>query len=387
MGLVMSNYSERGKPFEINHIKYDWEDLIVLIELLTNKKTVFNTYPQKDYAYSSFNLTNKYNKYTSKVCLVCWHEHQYIRFYWKFKDYNFCHRHNVSMVEYDLGQDIVITDDLKKDKSVFLHNFFNKYAKHDFEEVSFNFVEKEIFLYFQDLKLANFFTRFFQIVFSKTLDYEAVVELHRSTELVNKSPENRIKHLLSVLCKGDELLVKQAHHLFIFIYFVDYKYNDKRYDYSYLAQLFRYVGGVNISFYRHYIWEVIFKSKSFLNLIELVGNKHDQLFKLRTYRLPFEGSRENIELDSCNLDCIDVESISEIECFRFLQTKNVNLNTDLLNQVSPVKKYDFSRPDYEEMKTLTNSIVKITEKMLVNVFVKMNKKPIDLPENFWVRNY
>lgn len=393
LGLVGSEqdglYSKR---FSFKKRGFSWVDLKLFIELATAKKIKPNSFPRKDYSHSQFRLTDSKSSLTRKICLTCWENDSYIRFYWNLENYNYCHRHKCMMVDYDVEKEGVLDDQPIRKKSIFFENIFDWLEENRGNDLNFNFIEKEIFQYQEDFSIVEFLEEFFGLVFSLSLNSDATKDLLVSCQLVNKSPDERIREIVSTLSGGDETIENKIRNLFVFLYFIDSAdYLDYYYD-CYFSKLFNFSRSINISYYRKYIWEIVLTSKLFLGLVVFVRENHFRLFEIEYFKFNDELNIPDYnEVKRLNLDSQDIGFLFSLECFKFLAQSEIDLNVDELLEKSPKGEIrtDFYcfRPIHAEKRLLEKVVVKVMERMVANIFIKMSRDEIYLPEKLYMRRY
>lgn len=392
-GLINADENDlKMKRFKFKKRGFNWHDLKLFIELVTRKKVRLNSFPRKNYSISKFKLSGKLSSLEGKVCLKCWLNAPYIRFYWNFEDYNFCHNHKSLMVDFDIEKGKVLDKQPSRTKSVFFDNLFEWLEKNRGSELSFNFIEKEIFQFQQDLLLAEFLEEFFELVFSLSLNYDAVEDLLRSCQLVNKTPDERIKIIVSNLCSGDIKKEDKLWCLIVILYFIDSEDYFHDYHYCYSAQLFSFASSVNLSYYRDYVWKIIFKSRLFLGLVNFIRENHRHLFNVDTFE--FEDSLNIDDLNKLrwlNLDQENVDFLFSLQCFKHFSRSEISMNNDRLLDKSPKREirtdYYWFKPLREEKLLLERVFTKAMERMIANIFIKMSRVTIYLPEKLFMRNH
>lgn len=392
-GLINSNQNNLTmKRFKFTKRSFNWDDLKLFIELVTRKTVQSNSYPRKSYSSSNFKLSGRLSPLLGKVCLKCWLNDPYIRFYWNFEDYNFCHHHKCLMVDFDIEKGTILDKQPSRTKSVFFENLFGWLEKNRSGDLNLNFIEKEIFQLQQDLLLAEFLEEFFELVFSFSLDYQAVVNLSVNCQLVNKSPDERIKMIVSNLSSGDKKIEDKIWCLFVFLYFIDFDDYIDHYQYCYIAQLFSFAKGVNLSYYREYVWQIIFKSGLFFGVVNFVRENHHQLFNVDTFKF---GGSMNIddfnELKGFSLNYGHVDLLFSLPCFKYFSLSEISMNNDKLLDKSPKGEirtdFFWFNPLREEKLLLKRVLIKVMERMVANVFIKMSRVRIYLPEKLYMRNH
>ncbi|WP_157832344.1 TniQ family protein [Thiomicrorhabdus sp. Kp2] len=392
-GLIGSNQGDLyRKRFSFKKRSFSWDDLKLFIELATTKRIKPNSFPRKDYSHSQFRLTNCKGSLKRKICLKCWENDSYIRFYWNFENYNYCHHHKCMMIDYDVEKALIVDDQPSRERSIFIENLFDWLDENHGQDLNFNFIEKEIFQFQQDFLLADFLDEFFNLVFSISLKFQAVDDLLRSCQLVNKSPDERIKIIVSKLSSGDKKIEDKIWCLFVYLYFIDSSDYVDDYQYCYFAKLFSFARSVNLTYYREYLWRIVFKSELFLGLVVFVRERHFRLFEIEYLKFNDE---LNIpvynEVKRLNLDSQDIEFLFSLECFKFLAQSEIYLNVDELLEKSPKGEvrtdFFWFKPIPEETRLLEKVVVKVMERMVANIFIKMSRDEIYLPEKLYMRRY
>lgn len=392
-GLVNSEQDDlRRKRFSFKKRSFNWEDLKLFIELVTGKKVRSNSYPKKDYSSSRFKLSGRNSPLISKVCMQCWLEDPFVRFFWNFDNYNSCHHHKCSMVYYDIEKAAVSEEHKVKKNSYFFERLFAWLEENRGSNLSFNFIEKEIYQFEQDLLLAQFIAEFFKLVFSISLNYEATENLLRGCDLVNKPPDERINTIVSTLSSGDLEIESKVWNLFTLLFFIDSGDYIEYYQVCYLAKLFSFAKSVNISYYHEYVWQVIFKSELFSGLVYFVRQHHSKIFEVDCYEFDDGLNIESFcELKPFYLEHEDIDFLFSLECFKNFSISASNFNDVFLEEKSPKAevKTDFFwfKPLREEKRLLERVLIKIMERMVANIYIKATGDKIYLPEKLHMRNY
>lgn len=391
-GLINSNENDlKMKRFKFKKRSFNWHDLKLFIELVTRKKIRPNSFPRKNYSSSKFNLSGKFSPLEGKVCLKCWLNDPYIRFYWNFEDYNFCHNHKCLMVDFDIEKGKVLDKQSSRTKSVFFENLFEWLEKNRGSELSFNFIEKEIFQFQQDLLLSHVLNDFFEVLFSLSLNYQAVEDLLRRCQLVNKAPEERLNLIVLTLSFGNKLIANKIWCLFVYLYFIHSKDYIDKYRYCYIAQLFSFARGINLSYYREYVWKLIFNSDLFTGLVSFTRENSQQLFNDVYYDNFGNGLQAFNELKRLSLSNDGIQILFSLECFKYFSSDEMDINDAKLLEKSPQgeirKDFFWFEPLSEERSILEIVLIKVMERMVANIFIKMSRVKIYLPEKLYMRNY
>uniref|UniRef100_Q31IR2 Uncharacterized protein n=1 Tax=Hydrogenovibrio crunogenus (strain DSM 25203 / XCL-2) TaxID=317025 RepID=Q31IR2_HYDCU len=392
-GLIGSNQGGLNeKRFWFKKHGFSWNDLKLFIELTTTKKSKPNSFPRKNYSHSQFRLTDSKKSLKRKICLKCWEDGRYIRFYWNFEDYNYCHHHKCMMIDYDVEKSIIVDDQPSRKKSIFFENLFDWLEENHGQDLNFNFIEKEIFQFRQDFFLAEFLETFFDLVFSLPLNFKAVEDLLLSCQLVNAPPDERIRKIVSTLSGRDKMIANKVWCLCVFLYFIDTSDYIDDYQYCYFARLFSFAKGVNLSYYREYFWKIVFKSELFFDLVDFVRENHFRLFKIEYIKLNDDlNIPDFIEVKRLKFDSLDIEFLFSLECFQFLSQSEIDLNIDKLLEKSPKGEirtdFFWFRPIPEEKKLLKKVVVKVMERMVANIFIKISNVEIFLPEKLHMRSH
>lgn len=393
LGLVGSEQDDLyRKRFSFKKRGFSWVDLKLFIELVTAKKIKPNSFPRKNYSHSQFRLTDSKSSLKRKVCLTCWANDSYIRFYWNLENYNYCHRHKCMMVDYDVEKEVVLEDQPSRKKSIFFENMFDWLEENRGNDLNFNFIEKEIFQYQEDFSIVEFLEEFFGLVFSLSLNSDATKDLLVSCQLVNKSPDERIREIVSTLSGGDETIENKIWSLFVFLYFIDSADYLDYYLVCYFSKLFNFSRSINISYYRKYIWEIVLTSKLFIALVGFVRENHFRLFEIEYFKFDDDLNMSGFnEVRRLHLERQDIEFLFSLECFKFFAQSEIDLNVDELLEKSPKGEvrtdFFWFKPIREEKRLLEKVVIKVMERMVANIFMKISNVDVGLPDKLQMRKY
>lgn len=227
-GCQEENPGPNSREFEAIHPSYiRWYKCRIALEFIIRRSLV----------YSELNLDAYKASQSNKVCLSCWGENPYRKFYWRYREYNICHKHNVRLVVVDnvpynsptltVATEYVTTLDRRSISCTYVSAILrnNPFKTFNFENLNRenDIIEQEITLWRRVIRFLN--ERFsFSFVSTDIFDFvtlESIAGLAMSDRLEKMTEELiGLKTEFSVFIKAAVLVCIQRSHL---MYYPDVK--------------------------------------------------------------------------------------------------------------------------------------------------------------------